>query len=201
MKKSEENKQFYIEYLEALNGKKKTRELLSQYIEDEKLIEHADLTMGSYAAIVACGAAKLGLKTAFVGIVGDDVFGHFMLDAMKQTGIDTSNCIVDPSLATGFSLIFSEPRDRAILTYLDQEPTNAFPILITDSPLPPSVEDLGEVGGRRVDHFDVHVTGTVTERDSLTARRDGGAQRARLATDPAGVCRGFLSGFCSARWQ
>ncbi len=45
----------------------------------EKLVENATLTIGASSAIMACGAARLGLKTAFIGIVGDDVFGRFML--------------------------------------------------------------------------------------------------------------------------
>ncbi len=50
-------------------------------------------------------------------MVGDDVFGHFMLDAMRARGIDVSGCKVDASVQTGFSVILSQPADRAILTY------------------------------------------------------------------------------------
>ena len=83
----------------------------------EKLVEKASLTIGSSSAILACGAARLGLKTAFVGVVGDDLFGHYMLDAMQSRNVNTSACIIDRTLATGFSIILSEPDDRAILTY------------------------------------------------------------------------------------
>lgn len=83
----------------------------------EKLVENADLTTGSSSVMVACGAARLGLKTAFVGTVGDDVFGHFMLEAMRAREIDVSGCRVDASVQTGFSIILSQPADRAILTY------------------------------------------------------------------------------------
>ncbi len=84
----------------------------------EKMVEHADLTIGSSSVITACGAARLGLKVAFIGVVGDDGYGRFMLDAMQKRGIDTSHCIVDPALQTGFTLILAKPDgDRAILTY------------------------------------------------------------------------------------
>lgn len=83
----------------------------------EKLVEHAELVIGSSAVIVACGAARLGLKTAFIGVVGDDVFGQFMLKAMAEKGIDTQYCQVSASQPTGFSVILSQPQDRAILTY------------------------------------------------------------------------------------
>jgi sugar/nucleoside kinase (ribokinase family) len=83
----------------------------------EKLVENATLTIGSSSVIFACGAARLGLKIAFVGIVGDDVFGHYMLGEMQERGIDTTYCIISKKETTGFSVIFSQPSDRAILTH------------------------------------------------------------------------------------
>ena len=83
----------------------------------EKLVDRAALTVGSSSVIVACGAARLGLQTAFIGLVGDDLFGRFMLGAMQERGIDTSGCIVTQTCATGFSVILSGPHDRAILTF------------------------------------------------------------------------------------
>jgi ribokinase len=83
----------------------------------EKLIEQATLTIGSSSVIMACGAARLGLRVAFVGVVGDDEFGRFMLTSMAGRGIDTAGCVVDDRLATGMSVILSQPHDRAILTY------------------------------------------------------------------------------------
>src|SRR5690348_6865981 len=41
----------------------------------ERLVDDADLMIGGSGGILACGAARLGLRTAFVGMVGDDVFG------------------------------------------------------------------------------------------------------------------------------
>ena len=40
----------------------------------EKLVDSALLSMGSSSVITACAAARLGLKTAFVGMVGDDAW-------------------------------------------------------------------------------------------------------------------------------
>ena len=83
----------------------------------EKLVEHAELTIGSSSVITACGAARLGLSVAFIGLTGDDMFGRFMLSRMQERGIDVSACVVDDSTATGVSVILSDPEDRAILTY------------------------------------------------------------------------------------
>jgi len=85
---------------------------------EERLVEGAMLTIGSSSVILACGAARLGLRTAFVGVVGDDEMGHFMLRAMRARGVDTSACVVAPELSTGLSVILSQPHDRAILTHM-----------------------------------------------------------------------------------
>jgi len=84
----------------------------------EKLLDDATLTIGSSSAIFACGAARLGLKVAFIGKAGEDEFGHFMLREMQGRGIDTSGVVIDPTLKTGLSVIVSRGNDRAILTYL-----------------------------------------------------------------------------------
>jgi sugar/nucleoside kinase (ribokinase family) len=83
----------------------------------EKLVDSAALTVGSSSAILACGAARLGLKTAFTGLCGDDVFGRFMLDEMQKRGLDIGNVIVRPGGSTGLSVILNRGVDRAILTH------------------------------------------------------------------------------------
>lgn len=83
----------------------------------EKLVADAALTVGSSSVMTALGAARLGLRTAFAGLVGDDPFGHFMLDAMQARGVDASACRVAAGVRTGLSVILSQPADRAILTY------------------------------------------------------------------------------------
>ena len=84
----------------------------------ETLVENATLTVGSSAAIFACGAARLGLKVGFVSVVGDDLFGRFMLERLEERAVDVSNVIVDPQTPTGLSVILSRRTDRAILTHL-----------------------------------------------------------------------------------
>ncbi|HEX2980906.1 MAG TPA: carbohydrate kinase family protein, partial [Anaerolineaceae bacterium] len=90
---------------------------LPEFDQVEKLIDDAVLTIGSSSAIFACGAARLGMKVAFIGRVGQDLFGEFMLRALQSYGIDTRGVIVDTSLKTGVSVILKRGADRAILTY------------------------------------------------------------------------------------
>ncbi|HXU84882.1 MAG TPA: sugar kinase [Verrucomicrobiae bacterium] len=86
--------------------------------EVERVVGSIVMTVGSSSAIFACGAARLGLRVAFVGVVGDDAFGRFMLDAMAERGVDVTACTVDPTRPTGATVILSSGRDRAILTAL-----------------------------------------------------------------------------------
>jgi sugar/nucleoside kinase (ribokinase family) len=83
----------------------------------EKLVDSATLTIGSSSAIFACGAARLGLKVAFIGVCGDDVFGRFMLDEMQKRNVEIENVIVHPNGFTGLSVILARGADRAILTH------------------------------------------------------------------------------------
>jgi sugar/nucleoside kinase (ribokinase family) len=83
----------------------------------EKLLDDASLLMGGSATIFACGAARLGLRVAFIGKVGDDVFGRFMRESLTARGVDTSGVVVDPTVKTGLTVILSRGHDRAMLTY------------------------------------------------------------------------------------
>jgi len=84
----------------------------------EKLVDSASFSIGSSSAIFACGAARLGLKVGFIGVCGDDLFGHFMLDEMGRRQVDVAPVIVDASVSTGMSVILSTASDRAILTHI-----------------------------------------------------------------------------------
>lgn len=86
--------------------------------QQEVLVETAALTIGSSSAIFACGAARLGLRVAFIGICGEDIFGKYMLESLAERGVDVSPVIIDPAQQTGLSVILNRGADRAILTHM-----------------------------------------------------------------------------------
>jgi sugar/nucleoside kinase (ribokinase family) len=92
-------------------------DVIPEFGQVEKLVSQAVLTIGSSSAIFACGAARLGMRVAFIGKVGEDLFGKFMRQSLDEYGIDTSGVVVDEHTSTGVSVILSTGRDRAILTY------------------------------------------------------------------------------------
>lgn len=83
----------------------------------ERLVDEARLVIGGSGAIFACGAAKLGLRVAFAGVVGDDMFGRYMCDQLQAHDIDTSAVAVLPERATGVTVVLSGHEDRAMLTF------------------------------------------------------------------------------------
>ena len=61
------------------------------------------------AALNACGK-----KTAFLGKVGDDAFGHLLLGTLKEAGIETKGIVVDPDVFTTLAFVtFDDKGDRS----------------------------------------------------------------------------------------
>ncbi|WP_433510869.1 carbohydrate kinase family protein [Nonomuraea sp. CA-143628] len=83
----------------------------------EQLVGAGALTLGGSAAIMACGAARLGLRVAFAGRVGDDDAGRYVRDVLNARGVDTEALRVDPALSTPVTVVLTrDGGDRAILT-------------------------------------------------------------------------------------
>lgn len=92
-------------------------DVLPEFNQVEKIIDDSILTLGSSSAIFACGAARLGLKVAFCGKVGDDLFGEYILDQLTSRKVDISGVRVGKGIKTGITVILNHAHDRAILTY------------------------------------------------------------------------------------
>jgi len=77
--------------------------------------------VGGSPANITIAAARLGLKSGFIGRISDDQHGRFIRQYLIKNGIDTSNVITNESYSvTG--LAFTEiksPTDCSILMYRD----------------------------------------------------------------------------------
>ncbi|HEY0356958.1 MAG TPA: sugar kinase [Mycobacteriales bacterium] len=93
-------------------------ELEPAFGQRERLVGSSALVLGGSGAITACGAARLGLRTAMVACVGDDVLGGFMLTELAAAGVDVQGVLVLPGVPTGISVALARPDDRAVLTAL-----------------------------------------------------------------------------------
>ena len=55
-----------------------------------------------------------GKKTAFLGKVGDDAFGHLLVGTLNKAGIETKGVVVDPTVFTTLAFVtFDETGDRS----------------------------------------------------------------------------------------
>ncbi len=83
----------------------------------EILADKMTLTLGSSSAICASNLSSLGLKVAFIGKLGNDIFGQFIINQLKEKGVDVSLIITDDNLKTGATVALSYGEDRAMITH------------------------------------------------------------------------------------
>lgn len=81
---------------------------------DEKFLCKAG---GAPLNVLAC-CAKFGLKTAFIGKVGNDIFGRKLIETLKENGIDKSSVITDSVHNTTLAFVkLSDDGDRDFSFY------------------------------------------------------------------------------------
>ncbi len=73
---------------------------------------------GGAPANVAVAVARLGLPAAFMGKVGDDPFGHYLVDLLNANQVDTSGCLFDPTARTALAFVsLTAEGDRSFMFY------------------------------------------------------------------------------------
>lgn len=74
-------------------------------------------TLGGSSAIFAYNIARLGAATGFVGKVGKDHVGDFLLETLSGAGVDISRVVRDAALPTGICVSMSFPEEYAMVSY------------------------------------------------------------------------------------
>ncbi|AGK61022.1 Sugar kinase, ribokinase family [Archaeoglobus sulfaticallidus PM70-1] len=83
--------------------------------DEEGFVKDVELHAGGSSANTIAGLARFGLKTAFIGTVGSDEDGKFLLNDFEREGVDTS-LILKQDGRSGNALIFvDDSGNRAIL--------------------------------------------------------------------------------------
>ncbi len=83
--------------------------------DDEGEVVFAGAYPGGSAANTIYALAKLGLRTGFLGAVGDDDAGRILLESFRSVGVDTSGIVIKPKTKTGRALGFIDPQGRRTL--------------------------------------------------------------------------------------
>ena len=96
-------------------------DLLIDFTENGKSAQNNPLleaNPGGAPCNVLAMLSGLGKKTAFIGKVGDDMFGHQLENALKETGIETTGLKFDPEANTTLAFVHTkEDGDREFSFY------------------------------------------------------------------------------------
>jgi ribokinase len=84
-------------------------------VDGEAPIMQQTLCPGGSAANTIYGLAKLGIKTGFIGAIGDDDEGKLLLDDFQSLGVDVSQIKIKSEAATGSVLCLTDKRGRRAL--------------------------------------------------------------------------------------
>lgn len=126
-------------------------DLLIDFVPTESGLSMADVPAfkkapGGAAANVAVGLARLGVKSAFIGKVGDEAFGHFLAQTLIDDGVDTSALRFDPKSRTALAFVTLEANgERDFLFY--RHPS-------ADMSFTPEQVDLSVIDKAKIFHFD-----------------------------------------------
>ena len=83
----------------------------------EKLASDMHLTLGGSSGIAAHNMARLGLRTAFAGVIGNDSLGRAIEEWLRAAGVDLRALRRHPRRRTGITIWHGRGPDRAGLTY------------------------------------------------------------------------------------
>lgn len=77
--------------------------------------------MGGAPANVAVGLARLGVTSGYIGKVGDDPFGHFIANTLKENNVDIKPLNLSSEYKTGLAFVSLDSRgNRDFLFYREK---------------------------------------------------------------------------------
>jgi fructokinase len=101
---------------------------------------------GGAAANVAVGLARLGVSSAFVGMVGDDPFGHFLAATLAEAGVDVGPLRFTTKARTALAFVsLRADGEREFMFY--RHPS-------ADMMFTPDAVDTAAIAAAKVLHFD-----------------------------------------------
>lgn len=96
-------------------------ELLVDFTESDISVNNQRLfeqNPGGAVANVACAAARLGIKTSFIGKVGNDMHGAFLASTLQDIGVNIDNLIMSDEVFTTLAFVALSKTERGIFPLL-----------------------------------------------------------------------------------
>jgi sugar/nucleoside kinase (ribokinase family) len=83
------------------------------------LVEDMKLHIGGCAANTAIDLARIGLSAGVIGKVGQDGFGDFVLNSMREQGVEVAGVARDQNIATSATMVLvHKDGERSFIHYL-----------------------------------------------------------------------------------
>ena len=83
------------------------------------LVDRMELHGGGCANNTGIGLAKIGVKTAVIGRVGNDGFGDFLVNSLEKNGVDCTGMIRDMEAATSATMVMVHgDGERSFIHYI-----------------------------------------------------------------------------------
>lgn len=126
-------------------------DLLMDFVPTQSGLDFGDLPTfvpvpGGAAANVAVGLAKLGVSSSFLGKVGDEPFGHILIDTLKREGVDTRSIRLETKARTALAFVtLTKDGERDFMFY--RHPS-------ADMLFCPDDVDTGTIDQATIFHFD-----------------------------------------------
>ena len=127
-----------------------------------QMLGYAELP-GGQSASAASAMARLGLKTGYIGRIGDDDFGRRGLDSLRAEGVDVAHVITVPGATSQFAVVLVDRLSGTRTVVWNRHPGLA---------MSPDDVPAAAVHAARVLHVDCHETATVAAA-AAEARRAG----------------------------
>lgn len=132
--------------------------------------------IGGSPTNIACGAARLGLKSGLITRVGDEHMGRFIREQLQREGVDVRGVKTDPARLTALVLLGIRDEDQFPLIFYRE---NCADMALSED----DIEEALIADARAVVATGTHLSNPRTEAAVLKALRLARAHGARTALD------------------
>ncbi|QRK07557.1 carbohydrate kinase [Archangium violaceum] len=134
-------------------------------------------SIGGSLANVSVGVARLGGRSAYVGVVGEDEFGHFLRERLAAEGVDVSHVRQTAEARTGLVFISLDARGERSFTYFR---TRSAELLLGERDMDPAF-----LARARVVHFGTNSLALPEARSAILRAVDTARAAGRIVScDP-----------------
>jgi fructokinase len=133
--------------------------------------------IGGSLANVSVGVARLGGRSAYVGVVGEDEFGHFLRNGLAAEGVDVSHMRQTAEARTGLVFISLDERGERSFCFFR---TRSAEFLLSERDVDPTF-----LGRARVVHFGTNSLKLPEARSAMLRTVDAARAAGRIVScDP-----------------